>query len=173
MKSYELYVCAPAEVGDADAEVKLVTFEGVPAETAGTRLVVAKASLWWRDTPLMDGANIGAIGDFEADDAEATAILLEGAAGYLREQGCHIAVGPMNRNTWRAYRFMVESSGRGPFLLEPRNPAEVPGWWESAGFSVLSRYSSSVIPLDGSGTILPALKARLERSGVKILSANR
>ena len=116
----------------------------------------------------MDGANIGAIGDFEANDSEATAILLECAADYLREQGCRIAVGPMNGNTWRSYRFVVESDGRGPFLLEPRNPAEFPGWWENAGFSVLSQYSSSVIPLDGSGTISPALRARLERSGVKI-----
>ena len=167
MKSYELYVCAPPENGDADAEVKLVTLEGVP-ETAGTRSVVAKAALWWHDTPVMDGANIGAIGDFEANDGEATAILLEGAADFLREQGCLIAAGPLNGNTWRSYRFVVESNGRGPFLLEPRNPPEFPGWWENAGFSVLSHYSSSVVPLDGSGTISPALKVRLERSGVKI-----
>ncbi len=168
MKSYELYVCEPAEFGDADAEVKLVTFEGVPAETAGTRSVVAHAALWWRDTPVMDGVNIGAIGDFDANDSEETAILLEGATDFLREQGCRIAVGPMNGNTWRPYRFVVESDGRGPFLLEPRNPVEFPGWWENAGFSVLSRYSSSVIPLDGSATISSALKARMTRSGVKI-----
>ena len=168
MKSYEVYVCEPPENGDADAEVKLVTFEGVTAETATTRSVVAKAVLWWRDTPVIDGANIGAIGEFEANDGETTAILLECAADFLREQGCRIAVGPMNGNTWRAYRSVVESNGRGPFLLEPRNPAEVPGWWESAGFSVLSRYSSSVIPLDGSGTISSALRRRMERSGVKI-----
>lgn len=173
MKSYEFHVCAPAEVGDADAEVELVTLEGEdPAETAGTRSVVARASLWWRDTPVMDCANIGAIGDFEANDSEATAILLEGAADFLREQGCRIAVGPMNGSTWRPYRFVVEGNARGPFLLEPRNPPEVPGWWEKAGFSVLSQYSSSVIPLDGSGTISPALKSRLERSGVKIRELN-
>lgn len=167
MKSYELYVCEPPEDGDADAGVKLVTLDGGP-EAAGVGSVVAKASLWWRDTPVMDGANIGAIGDFDANDSEATAILLEGAAGFLREQGCRIAVGPMSGNTWRAYRFVVEGNGRGPFLLEPRNPPEVPGWWKNAGFSVLSHYSSSVIPLDGRGTISPVLKARLQRSGVKI-----
>lgn len=95
-------------------------------------------------------------------------MLLDGAASHLRERGCRIAVGPMNGNTWRAYRFVVESNGRAPFLLEPRNPVEFPGWWENAGFSVLSRYSSSLIPLDGCATISPALRARLERSGVKI-----
>jgi hypothetical protein len=77
MKSYELHVCAPAEDGDADAEVELITLDGGP-EAAGVGSTVAKASLWWRDTPVMDGANIGAIGDFEANDGEATAILLEG-----------------------------------------------------------------------------------------------
>lgn len=165
MKSYELYVCSPPEDGGSDAEVKLVAMECDPA---GTRLLVARAALWWRDTPVMDGANVGAIGDFEADDGEATALLLECAANYLREQGCHIAVGPMNGNTWQRHRFVIESRGRGPFLLEPRNPVEHPGWWERAGFSVLSRYSSSVMPLDGSEAVSPAVISRLARSGVVV-----
>lgn len=177
MKSYELHVCSPPEDGGSDAGVKLVALEGVPtvsvgcgipAEKAGTPSVVARAALWWRDTPVMDGANIGAIGNFEADDGEATAILLEGAANYLREQGCHIAIGPMNCNTWQRHRFVIESGGRGPFLLEPRNPVEHPVWWERAGFSVLSRYSSSVMPLDGSEVVSPAVKSRLALSGVVV-----
>jgi GNAT superfamily N-acetyltransferase len=72
----------------------------------------------------------------------------------------------MNGNTWRPYRFVVESYGRGSFLLEPRNPVEYPGWWENAGFSVLSRYSSSVMPLDQSEVVSPTLKVRLARTGV-------
>ncbi|MES2440195.1 MAG: GNAT family N-acetyltransferase [Verrucomicrobiota bacterium] len=170
MKSHELFICPPPEDGPSDAEVRLVALEGVPAETAGTRPVVARAALWWRDTPVMDGVNIGAIGDFEADDGEAAAILLEGAADYLRERGCRIAVGPMNGNTWQRHRFVVESNGRGPFLLEPRNPSEHPAWWERAGFSVLSRYSSSLIPLDGTDSLPPAVRARLMRSGVVVRS---
>jgi GNAT superfamily N-acetyltransferase len=159
MKSFVLsYTEKP---GDEDSDVRMEL--GVPNAE-----VTAQASLWWRDTPDLDGARIGAIGNFSAADAETAGLLLNGAMTYLRERGCELAVGPMNGNTWREYRFMVESNGRGPFLLEPRNPVEFPGWWENAGFSVLSHYSSSVIPLDGSGTISSALRTRMERSGVKI-----
>ena len=172
MRSYQLFVCSceSPDTVDSDAEVELVALDGVPSapvecggnpETAATRSVVARAALWWRNTPLMDGANIGTIGDFEAEDGEATAILLEGAANYLREQGCRIAVGPMNGNTWQRHRFVTWSSGRGSFLLEPRNPSAHPGWWEAAGFSVLSRYSSSVMPLDGREVMTPAVRSRL------------
>jgi GNAT superfamily N-acetyltransferase len=117
---------------------------------------------------MMDGARIGTIGEFSADDGESAGILLESAAGYLREQGCRIAVGPMDGNTWRSYRYVVESDGRGPFLLEPRNPADYPVWWKDAGFTVLSRYSSSVMPLGDEATLPPAVRSRLERSGVTV-----
>lgn len=130
--------------------------------------VTAHAALWWRDTADFDGGRIGAIGGFSANHEEAAKQLLEGAIKRLREVGCQTAVGPMNGNTWRRHRFVIESDGRGSFLLEPRNPAEYPGWWEQAGFSTLSRYSSSVMQLDGVETIPPAVKKRLERSGVMV-----
>ncbi|MEO5915533.1 MAG: GNAT family N-acetyltransferase [Luteolibacter sp.] len=173
MKSFKVHVCEGSGEDESDARVELECVPTVsvgsledPAETAGTHSVVASAALWWRDTSLLDGSRIGTIGDFVADEAESAKWLLDSACNLLREQGCKIAVGPMNGNTWRRHRFVVESNGRGPFLLEPRNPAEYPGWWEMAGFSVLSRYSSSVMPLDGTDAISPAVKDRLERSGV-------
>lgn len=166
MKTYELKISEEPGDDGSDARIHL---------TDGEARTVAKAALWWQDTPVLDGAGIGTIGDFSADDAEAAAVLLERAAGVLREQGCKIAAGPMNGNTWRRHRLVIESNGRGPFLLEPRNPAEHPGWWEQAGFSVLSRYSSSLIPLDGGEVISPAVKARLAKSGVAVrkLDASR
>lgn len=160
MKSYELsFYLSP----DDACEVKVVR-----ADNSENTTVFASAKLWWRDTPMMDGRRIGAIGEFEADDGVVAGKLLEGAADYLREKGCHFAVGPMNRNTWQHHRLVIESSGRGTFLLEPRNPAEYPGWWESQGFSVLSRYSSSVIPLDGREVLSAAVRSRLIRSGLVV-----
>ncbi|NJM38041.1 MAG: GNAT family N-acetyltransferase [Akkermansiaceae bacterium] len=85
---------------------------------------------------------------------------------YLRQAGCDVAVGPMNGNTWRKHRYVIGSDGRGDFLLEPRNPVELPIWWERAGFSPLSRYSSSVMELDEIVEVSSALEKRLERSGV-------
>jgi GNAT superfamily N-acetyltransferase len=130
--------------------------------------VIACAALWWTEAPPLEGARIGCIGGFDARDREAAITLLEGATERLREAGCTLAVGPMNGNTWRRHRFVIESDGRGPFLLEPRNPAEHPPWWRAAGFSELSRYSSSAMPLDGEPAVAPALKDRLLRSGVVI-----
>lgn len=163
MKSYELLIGPSIEDGGFDAEVKLVSVAG-----DGSAQVVARAALWWRNTPVMDGAKVGAIGEFTAADGEAAATLLAGATNYLREQGCRLAVGPLNGNTWQPHRLVVESSGRGPFLLEPCNGPELPGWWESAGFSVLSRYSSSVIVLDGSEAISAAVRSRLVKAGVVV-----
>jgi GNAT superfamily N-acetyltransferase len=143
----------------SDARVFLTDSDG---------LAIAHAALWWRETPVMDGSRIGAIGGFAARDEQAAKHLLHGAEDSLRDAGCRIAVGPMNGNTWRRHRYVTESDGRGPFLLEPRNPDEYPDWWRRAGFGELSRYSSSVIELDGQTTVEPWLEERLESSGLAI-----
>lgn len=130
--------------------------------------IIAHAALWWSETPVFEGERIGTIGGFAALDEEAAKIVLEHAADRLREAGRRIAVGPMNGNTWRRHRYVVSSEARGPFLLEPRNPAEYPVWWRSAGFTELSHYTSSVIDLDGRRVVSPVMKARLEDSGIVI-----
>lgn len=130
--------------------------------------VSAWASLWWRATPELDGLRVGAIGGFGALDESAALLLLDAACDKLREAGCARAVGPMNGNTWRSYRYVVESTGRGSFLLEPRNPPDYPVWWRSAGFSETGGYSSSAVPLDGRATAPASLAARLRDSGVVI-----
>jgi GNAT superfamily N-acetyltransferase len=162
---FQMAECLPAPETMAaamehpDARVFLTNADG---------LVIAHAALWWKDTPVHDGGHIGAIGGFAAHDEQAAKLLLHGAEDSLRDAGCRIAVGPMNGNTWRRHRYVTESNGRGPFLLEPRNPAEYPDWWRRAGFSELSRYSSSAIALDGKPTVEPWLAERLERSGLAI-----
>jgi len=146
-----------------------------PAEKPDARLVaieptaqVSTAALWWRDVPPLEGHKVGTIGGFEATSKEATQKILETSEERLRKAGCTIAIGPMNGNTWRKHRFVIEDSGRGPFLLEPRNNPPYPDWWRAAGYGEISRYSSSVMPLDGEPGVPPALKQRLERSGVAI-----
>jgi ribosomal protein S18 acetylase RimI-like enzyme len=144
---------------EMDARVFLTDSAGSPA---------AWASLWWRATPELDGAQVGAIGGFGAFDPDAAGVLLDACCKRLAEEGCRCAVGPMNGNTWRSYRHVVWSSGRGPFLLETRNPVEYPGWWMAAGFAEIAGYSSSVVPLDGRSTVPDSLAGRLVASGVKV-----
>ncbi len=158
----------PAELGDLpgmaapgeqmDARV-IFRNDGVPA---------GWASLWWRETPILDGRRVGAIGGFGALDGEAAQGLLDVCCWRLREEGCSQVVGPMNGNTWRSYRHVVESNGRGGFLLEPRNPPEYPEWWRAAGFSEIGGYSSSAIPLSGQSTVPDALASKLAANGVVI-----
>ncbi|MBK1882287.1 GNAT family N-acetyltransferase [Luteolibacter pohnpeiensis] len=129
---------------------------------------VAHTALWWNHTPCLEGNEVGAIGGFAAlGEIEAVA-LLEAAVKELQAQGVQKVVGPMNGNTWRRYRYIAESTGRGPFLLEPRNPASYPEWWRAAGFHEIAAYSSSTILLDGQPTVADALKKRLLKSGLTI-----
>ncbi|WP_411826479.1 GNAT family N-acetyltransferase [Luteolibacter sp. AS25] len=128
----------------------------------------ASASLWWKDTPNYNGQHTGVIGDFSAPDATSAEIILKTATEHLRSQGCSIAIGPMNQNTWKTYRFVIDSDGRPPFLLEPTNPETYPDWWMESGFAELATYTSSTLPLDGSTTVSTALKSRILSSGISI-----
>jgi GNAT superfamily N-acetyltransferase len=130
--------------------------------------VVSHLALWWTDVPPHPEHRLGVMGGFAARDAESSRTLLDAACGHLVAEGCTLAVGPMNGNTWRSYRFVDESDGRPPFLLEPRNPEAYPAWWRAAGFAEMSSYSSSVMELDGSEAVPPALKERIIRSGIRI-----
>jgi len=112
------------------------------------------------------------IGGFAADDEESAYVVLNAALDHLREQGRTIAVGPMNGNTWRRYRFVDVSDGAAPFLLEPSNPSDYPKWWRGAGFEDLSWYSSSIMELDGTEAVSPALKKRLLGNGLSIRRIN-
>lgn len=134
----------------------------------GNAGVSARTALWWTDTPRSDGTRIGTIGAFWADDEASTHAILTASLERLRKEGCQLAVGPMNGNTWRSHRFVTGGSDRPPYFLEPRNPPEFPKWWQNAGFAVLSRYSSSVMPLDGSSATSPALRGRLAGAGISI-----
>src|SRR5689334_5449119 len=104
----------------------------------------ARASLWWSDAPPLPGHKVGAIGHYGAADAEASALLLAKCCRLLAERGCTIAVGPMDGNTWRRYRLIVERGSEPTFFLEPDNPDAWPLWWRDAGFGELAGYYSSL-----------------------------
>jgi len=106
--------------------------------------IAARCSLWWSDVPPMVGHKLGAIGHFAASDAAAAAALLSEACRELQLNGCTIAVGPMDGNTWRKYRLVVEPKTEPPFFLEPTNPVSWPAYFTDNGFGVLASYSSGL-----------------------------
>jgi hypothetical protein len=84
------------------------------------------------------------VGHFAAETAESAAQVLTAACDALRDAGVTLAVGPMDGNTWRRYRLVVEAGSEPPFFLEPVNPAVWPEWFKAAGWQVHSEYVSSV-----------------------------
>ena len=108
--------------------------------------VRARCSIWWRDTVKVNGSNTGAIGHYAATDAIYGEAVLQHACRELKRRRCAIAVGPLDGNTWRSYRFVTERSDAKPFFLEPDNPDEWPQHFGNVGFSTLSHYVSEINP---------------------------
>jgi GNAT superfamily N-acetyltransferase len=138
--------------------------------------VGAYCSLWWKETPTLVAHRVGAIGHYACVDDDAAAALLAEAARLLRENGCTMAVGPMDGNTWRRYRFVTDpgpaEATQPPFFLEPANPPEWPRQFEKAGFTRLAEYYSALNTDLGrhDGRIAP-IAARLEDAGVSVHSS--
>jgi GNAT superfamily N-acetyltransferase len=84
------------------------------------------------------------VGHYASTNDEAAASLLDDAIRLLRDNGCTLAIGPMDGNTWRRYRFVVDPGPEPPFFLEPVNPAEWPLQFERAGFRPLANYFSAL-----------------------------
>lgn len=146
------------ELGTDDSEPQIVCDRGVSAISDGDRqlhrpdrrllvlergTLLARCSCWWNQTAPLDGKRIGAIGHYAASDAAAAAVLLARASSVLAEAGCATAVGPMDGNTWRRYRFIVDRGSEPAFFLEPDNSDEWPLQWSAGGFSPLAHYISA------------------------------
>jgi GNAT superfamily N-acetyltransferase len=129
----------------------------------------ACCSLWWTAVPAHEDERLGVIGHFGARDADSAAMLLHHAFAELAERGCTLAVGPMDGNTWRRYRFVTERGTEPPFFLEPDNPDEYPRYWTGAGFTPLAGYSSARVDrLDVDEQRLGELARRAADNGICI-----
>lgn len=98
------------------------------------------------EIPTLPGERLGVIGQYEAPDAETGKATLDDACEQLAARGCTLAVGPMDGNTWRRYRFVTDSGDtrEPPFFLEPTNPPDYPAHWIAAGFTPLANYTSAL-----------------------------
>ena len=132
-------------------------------------MVVARASLWWRQAPTMSGERPGIVGHFAAVDEPAGKELLDTACHELKRRECSICVGPMDGNTWRRYRLMTERGPEPPFFLEPDNPDEWPGFFHAASFAPLATYFSAMNDdLTVEDPRVARATERLEADGVRL-----
>jgi GNAT superfamily N-acetyltransferase len=144
-----------------------------PAFALGADAVVREASgraaLWWTQAPPVTGERPGIIGRFAADIEVDARSVLDLACSTLREAGCTIAIGPMDGNTWRSYRFLTWRGDAPRFLLEPEQPDAWPEWWRAAGFAARDEYwSAQVDALDAHDPRLDTAWSRLQGKGVAI-----
>ena len=135
--------------------------------------VQARCSLWWKHVPAHEQHRVGVIGHYAAASDEAAVAILVAAQERLCAAGCTLAIGPMNGNTWRSYRFVTERGEQPPFFLEPANPPEWPLQFERAGFASLASYFSALnSDLSRPDTRLDALEKKIAEAGVVLRPAN-
>ena len=131
--------------------------------------VVAHASLWWKQVPPFPGQRLGVIGHFGATEDARADLLLETCCTQLSKQGCTLAVGPMDGNTWRRYRFVTDFGSEPSFFMEPWNPACWPRFFEASKFATLSNYGSALVTdLYREDERVSRVEERLQNQGVTI-----
>lgn len=158
-QSTRLTPFAPEELARQRVDAHYLVMDGVE--------VAARASLWWREAPTQEGERLGTLGHFAADDERAAGLVLSQCLKRLRDQGCTLAVGPMDGNTWRSYRFVTEPGEEAPFFLEPTNPPTYPALFLAAGFTPLAEYTSArVRDLATVDERIPQAAARLKSAGI-------
>jgi GNAT superfamily N-acetyltransferase len=129
----------------------------------------ARASCWWTSAPALPEHRVGLIGHYASADESSGVSILREALNLLEFAGCTIAVGPMDGNTWRRYRFISERGGEPPFFLEPDNPDAWREQFERAGFRVMATYTSAVTgDLKQEDPRLDSTAAKLQSEGVTI-----
>ncbi len=101
------------------------------------------------DGPEWGGAQAATIGSVNFRDPQAGAALLSDALTRIRAAGRDRVLGPMAGDTWHSYRFVSESDGSKPFLLEPSNRPEEPHVFAAAGFRPVAHYFSARMALTG------------------------
>jgi GNAT superfamily N-acetyltransferase len=108
----------------------------------------ARCSGWWSAGHTLDAGygseRVGVIGHYSAETADAGTRVLIDACTQLEAHGCTIAVGPMDGNTWRSYRLVIERGNEPPFFLEPDTPDAWVSHFTAAGFDTLATYSSAL-----------------------------
>jgi len=135
--------------------------------------VAARCSLWWRDVPPYPEQSLGVIGHYATQSATSAAELLKLAGQQLAAQNCTLAVGPMDGNTWRSYRLVVEHNSEPPFFLEPDNPDDWPAHFTENGFSVFAEYFSTINPdLSRPQPDLSRITERIQQRGIHIRPFN-
>jgi len=103
----------------------------------------------WQDMPT------AALGEFSCKTVEDGQQVVEKSIQFIREHGKDQVIGPMSGDTWHSYRFITETDGSAPFLLEPTNRPHDVDIFTKVGFEKISGYFSARVPLDQTAKDVP------------------
>lgn len=137
-------------------------------ENAG-REAIARCSLWWRQTPAHESHTVGYVGHYAVSDPAAALALFDIAMERLAAEGCTLAIGPVDGNTWQRYRLLTDRGTEPPFFLEPDNPDEWPAQFSAVGFTPLAQYCSALnSDLTADDPRLPELERKIGDVGITV-----
>ncbi len=102
----------------------------------------------WFDGPAWENhEQVATVGRCRFTSAEGGARLLAEAAAKAKSKGASALIGPMEGDTWHAYRLISERGAQAPFLMEPNSADHDEAAFKAAGFTVISSYFSALAPL--------------------------
>ncbi len=157
-------------------KLKQVPNEIIEGDFVKALLIPEKGRLVLFHHPAMinQGVPYMTLGFFECiDDIEIARALFDAAREVAIKLGIKSLVGPMNGNTWNAYRFM-ESGSTPLFLTEYYHHHYYLKLWEGGGFSPIAKYFSSIdMQLNLNEDINDeALEKKFKAEGINIRSIN-
>jgi hypothetical protein len=97
----------------------------------------------WRDAPYWKGRRTAAIGKIKFASLDEGCALLALATSRLKAEGYAAVIGPMDGDTWHAYRSVSESDGSPSFLMEPISGPHDVAALAQAGFEGIGNYVST------------------------------
>jgi predicted N-acetyltransferase YhbS len=137
------------------------------------QILVARCSLWWKNTPTYHQEILGLIGHYVAQDDQSAQALWSHSLKILAQQNCTLAIAPIDGNTWRTYRWITERGEHPPFFLEPDNPPDSVEQIVQAGFTPFARYYSALVTdLNQGDRRLERVGDRLKKLDITIRSLN-
>lgn len=119
----------------------------------------------YRDAPAWEGKRTAALGGLKLDAAEDGSTLVNKALEELKSERFEAVIGPMDGDTWNAYRSVTQSDGSAPFLMEPTSGDHDVAVLKSVGFEPISGYVSARVETEKA-----IRERRSSRVGLEILT---
>ncbi len=106
-----------------------------------------QVTIWFDGPGWDDHPNVATVGKCKFTSAVAGARLLANAAELAKSKGATALIGPMEGDTWHAYRLISDRGTQTPLLMEPDSADHDEEAFKAAGFGVISSYFSASAPL--------------------------